>query len=283
MPANPNSGNWQMLLDLSRRQGVSGVQVSDQDAVNITKMVSNRMYSRHPWQFTLNTTPKGTIPCQTGQQDYAAPSDCYRLVKAWIFVPVVNNGISPSNVPPPDDPSYAAYLAALESQIFVGTNNPVPYAPQVRNLTLVKNIQVNLNCYSWVSIDTITQMGNSMAWRLKSAVYVPDSQPFEIQAQYQPLAAPIEDMGVTPWFPDEYNDMAVAGFLYYLYQFANDPRAGTATYLPDNRVEYTGQLGTWIAQINAAAMEEQAGTVDNFVPQDSLGVDYRDSGDTWWC
>lgn len=276
----PSSYSWQQLLDLARRQGALSIQVSPSDALLICQMVASTIYTKHPWQFTLETTQLGQIPCQNAVQDYAMPQDCYRLTKAWLYSNAYANGVYGSNVPVPGDPAYAAYLAALESQAFVGTNLAGTYPPQTYDLDVVKNLSVDLNLRGWGAIYAIAQLGNSGTWRLSNATYVPLNFPFEVQAEYQPFLPKFTDLGAQPFFPDQYLSMGMAGLLYYLYEFNKDPRAGTTTF-QGGRTVYTGQLGAWHALMESAAMEERAGSVDTFTPTDGLGVDNGSYGGNW--
>lgn len=277
--AEMSSYTWSQLFDMVRRLGASSVQTSSADALLICQMVSAQMYSAYPWQFTLTTTTSGQIPCQNGVQDYAQPDNCYRLVKAWLRMNQPA-GLITSNVPPPNDPNYAALVAAAESQAYVGANLPGYVAAQIRDLDVVKNLSVDLNPYSWVAIRQITQLGNSSVWRLTGATYVPVNQPFEIAAQYQPNAPTFSDLGAKPWFPDSYFNMATAGILYYLYKFNDDERAGTAS-TQNGSTAYSGQLAEWRSEMRSAAEAEREGSVDNFSPVDSLGSD-SGFGGYWW-
>ena len=273
---NPATMNWQQIFDITRRQGASSVQVSQKDAIVICQLVSSRIWTAHTWQFTLTTTP--AIPCVNGQQNYPMPSDCYRLVKAWLRYPQPIAGSS-NTVPPFDDPAYWALIAAQLSQTYVQGQDVTVDAPAFffYPLVVVKTLDNNLYPNTAQQIRQITQIGNSGTWRLSRATYVPADQPFELFGQYQPFAPKIDDLGKVPWFPDEYMNLAESGVLYYLYKANNDSRAGAASF-QDGRMVYSGQLAVWMGEVESAAEEEREGSVDTFVPEDSLGSDLVGQG-----
>jgi hypothetical protein len=273
---NPASMNWQKIFDFTRRQGASSVQVSQSDIIIICQLVSSRIWTAHPWQFTLTTTPP--IPAVNGQQNYPMPSDCYRLVKAWLRYPQPICGSS-NTVPPFDDPSCIGLYAAIQSQNYVQSQDQQVDSPRFffYPLDVVKTLDNNLYPNTAQRIRQITQIGNSGAWRLSSATYVPKDQPFALFGQYQPFAPNVIDLGKLPWFPDEYMTIAQAGILYYLMQANNDPRAGSVSY-QGGRMVYSGQLAVWMGEIESAAEEEREGSVDTFSPEQSLGAEFAGQG-----
>ena len=273
---NPATMNWQKIFDFTRRQGAGSVQVSQSDVITICQLVSSRIWTAHPWQFTLTTTP--AIPAVNGQQNYPMPSDCYRLVKAWLRYPQPIAGSS-NTVPPFDDPAYWALQAAILSQTYVQGQDVTVDSPKFffYPLDVVKTLDNNLHPNTAQRIRQITQIGNSGAWRLSSATYVPYDQPFALFGQYQPFAPNVTDLGKYPWFPDEYMSIAQAGILFYLMQANNDPRAGSVSY-QGGRMVYSGQLAVWMGEIESAAEEEREGSVDTFSPEQPLGSDYAGQG-----
>ena len=201
---NPSSENWQDTFDFTRRQGASSVQVSPKDTIRICQLVSSRIWTAHPWQFTLTTAP--AIGAVNGQQNYPMPVDCYRLVKAWLRYPQPIAGSS-NTVPPFDDPAYWALRAAILSQQFVQGQDVAIDSPAFffYPLEVVKTLDNNLYPNTVQRIRQITQVGNSGVWRLSMATYVPSDQPFELYGQYQPFAPKI----YRPW-----QAALVAGELY---------------------------------------------------------------------
>lgn len=273
---NPATMNWQKIFDFTRRQGASSVQVSQSDIIIICQLVSSRIWTAHPWQFTLTTTPG--IQAVNGQQNYPMPSDCYRLVKAWLRYPQPIAGSS-NTVPPFDDPAYWALQAAILSQTYVKGQDVMIDSPAFffYPLDVVKTLDNNLYPSTAQRIRQITQIGNSGTWRLSRATYVPADQPFELFGQYQPFAPNVIDLGKYPWFPDEYMSIAQAGILFYLMQANNDPRAGSVSY-QGGRMVYSGQLAVWMGEIESAAEEEREGSVDTFSPEEGLGSDIVGQG-----
>jgi len=268
---NPASMAWGEMFDFTRRQGASSVQVSEKDKITICQLVSSRIYTSHPWQFTLKTSPP--IPAVNGQQNYPMPSDCYRLVKAWLRYPQPIVG-SQNTVPPYDDPAYAAYQAALLSQNYIQGQDLKIDAPAFYfyPLDVVKTLDNNLYPNTAMRQGAITQVGNSGTWRLSTSTYVPFDQPFQLFGQYQPFAPKVIDLGKLPWFPDEYMHLSQSGILYYLMQANKDKNAGSASY-QGGRMVYSGQLAVWMSEIESAAEQEREGSVDTFVPEDSIGAD----------
>jgi hypothetical protein len=273
---NPASVNWQQIFDFTRRQGASSVQVSPFDTQIICQLVSSRIWTAHWWQFTLTTTPE--IRCVNGQQNYPMPSDCYRLIKAWLRYPQPIAGSS-NTVPPFDDPAYWALQAAILSQQYVQGQDVIVDSPAFffYPLDVVKTLDNNLYPNTAQQIRQITQIGNSGEWRLSRATYVPADQPFSLFGQYQPFSPKISDLGKLLWMPDNYVNLAEAGILYYLYKANNDSRAGAASF-QDGRMVYSGQLAVWMGEIESAAEEEREGSVDTFIPEDSLGSDLVGQG-----
>lgn len=56
--------------------------------------------------------------------------------------------------------------------------------------------------------------------------------------------------------PDEYVPVYNMGLLYYAYLYADDPRAGAATY-QDGRISYSGQLAVFMSFIQEMRMREK--------------------------
>lgn len=279
-PSNPSSFTWQQRFDLVRRQGAQSVQVSPADALIICRSVSSRFYTYAPWQFTLLQSEPDSIPCRNMAQDYPGPNDIYRLTRAWFYVPTAwagSNANYANTLPPFDDPSQQAYNSAQASAAFIaamqqGGGTPVATIWPPGGFTVVKRLPINLYPYSYTSIHSICQMPNGQLLRLSGATAVSDTQPFELQVEYQPMLPPMTSLGVSCWFPDDYAQVADEGLLYWLYKFNNDNRAGTAVVSGTQR-SYSGQLAVWMAALEAAASAERAGSVDTFLPESSLGAD----------
>lgn len=272
----PATLNWNQLFDFTRRQGASSVQVSPSDTIIICQLVSSRIWTAHSWQFTLTTCP--AIECVNGQQNYPMPSDCYRLVKAWLRYPQPIAGSS-NTVPPYDDPACIALYAAIKSQQYVRSQDQLVDTPAFffYPLDVVKTLDHNLYPNTAQQQKAITQVGNAGQWQLSSATYVPADQPFALLGQYQPFAPKIHDLGKLPWFPDNYLNLAESGILYYLYKANGDPRAGAASFA-DGRMTYSGQLAVWMSEVESAAEEEREGSVDTFTPESSIGSEFAGQG-----
>ena len=283
----PSTYAWGPLFDMQRRLGAASVSTTANDQLQIVRSVSEHAYSYFPWSFTLVQSPLGSIQAQNMVQDYLAPDDLYRLTRAWFYVrtQVSSGAYATGTVPPYDDPSYAAYQAAVISANYVGSEasggTPIAYIwPPSGSLNIVKRLAPRLYPVSYPSVRSVTQQPNQKIIRLDSAVAVSSSQPFSLELEYQPFRSPINAMTEMCWFPDAYVSMAQEGILYYLYRYNNDPRAGQASYSSSGDVAYSGQLATWMAALRSAAIAEREGTVDTISPVSSLGSDSY--SENWW-
>ena len=254
---------WNQVFELARNMGAKKVQVGNNDVL-ITQFVMAKMYTYHPWKFSL-VNDIDTIPLVSGQQDYPAPPNIYRLTQAWVHV------LYPGSV----DQNY--------------------------NLDVVWNLTPDLNPTGFYGNGQIFFMQKQMLYRLTNASQVitgssgtgfgaggfgdggfgdgsggtdPTTQAF-LNSEYQPQPDKITDMSQWLPFPDEYADIAAEGVLYWLYKFGDDERAGTMVYLPNGTVEYTGQLGIFMGQLKEMAGKEMVGAGDTIFPSEMLGQ-------RWW-
>lgn len=228
---------WSRIFEMARNTGDKKGQFGNSD-VDIVQMVSTAMYRFYPWRFTLTNTPAiappGTIPLVDQQQDYAAPSDLYRLIRASIW----RTDVTPNQV--------------------------LDYDP-------VKTLTVDLNAKSYNNMQAISYEPDLKVIRLDSAISAPSPSTFELRVQYQPFLDPVLSLDQAPWFPDEYVQIAHDGILYKLWGLDEDPRAGSASY-SDGRASYSGQLAVFMGGMQAMAMDEDAGAVDTMYPADPIGI-----------
>lgn len=229
-----SSFTWNQIAELARNLGAKKVQVGTSDVL-IAQFVAGRMYTYHPWQFSL-VQSIDNIPFVDGQQDYPSPPDIYRLTQAWIHV------TQPGSV------------------------------DQFINLDVVANLTPDLNPTGVYGTGGLMYMRNYQLLRLTRPIQVNAGQaPQFLNIEYQPQPAKITDMGMPLPFPDEYAQIAVEGYMYWLYKFGDDERAGT-TVKQGNAIEYTGQLGVFEAQLMQMAGAENAGEVQTIFPSDTLGA-----------
>jgi hypothetical protein len=276
-----SSYTWGGLFDLQRRLGAGSLSVSGTDQLSIAQKVSAFAYAAALWPFTFATTTPGQIPCVNGVQDYASPSDLYRLNRAWFRVPTQNaagTGDGYGTVPPLDDPAKAALYATQLSAAYVGAQGNaggIPAAltwPGSGSFDIVKRLPVNLVPYTYTMIHQITQQPNQQLLRLSAATAVALSQPYSLELEYQPVRPPVSALTEACWFPDDYVRIGDEGILYELYRFNNDPRAGTVSYTADGSAVYSGQLAVWMNALKSAAGAEREGSVDTFVPDSAIGA-----------
>lgn len=228
---------WSRIFEMARVTGDKRGQFGNSD-VDIVQMVSTAMYRFFPWRFTLVNTPAiaspGTLPLVDQQQDYAAPTDLYRLVSAAIY----RTDITPV---------------------------------QVIDYDVVKTLTVDLNVRSYNNIQAVSYEPDLAIIRLDSAISAPTPSTFELRLKYQPFLDPILSLDQVPWFPDEYVQIAHDGILYKLWGLDEDQRAGTVSY-SQGQASYNGQLGAFMGGLKAMAMDEDAGAIDTMFPADPIGI-----------
>lgn len=228
---------WSRIFEMARVTGDKKGQFGNSD-VDIVQMVSTAMYRFFPWRFTLTNTPAiappGTLPLVDQQQDYAAPTDLYRLISAAIY----RTDITPV---------------------------------QVIDYDVVKTLTVDLNPTSYNNIQAISYEPDLGVIRLDSAISAPSPSTFELRLKYQPFLDPILSLDQAPWFPDEYVQIAHDGILHKIWGLDEDPRAGTASY-SGGQASYSGQLAVFIGGLRAMAMDEDAGAIDTMFPADPIGI-----------
>lgn len=226
---------WNTVAELARNLGAKKIQVGSSD-VTIAQLVGARMYTYRPWQFSLVQTLYGSILLVDGQQDYPAPADMYRLTQTWITI--TTPGSIDQNV----------------------------------NFDVVANLTPDLNPQGLYGNGSAMYMANFGLVRITRPFQVTTgSNPAYINFEYQPQFIKITDMSQYLPFPDEYVQIAVEGYLYWLYKFGDDDRAGT-TVKQGNAVEYTGQLGVFEALLMDMAGKETAGDVQTIFPAETLGA-----------
>jgi hypothetical protein len=233
-----SSFTWLEIGELARNQGAKKIQVGTSD-VKLAQFTQSRMYTYYPWRFSLVETAYGQIPLIQGVQDYPAPSNMYRLTRAWITV---------------------TYPGSVD---------------QNYELNVVDVLTPDLNPTGFYGNGEATFMKNFGIIRMANAVQnLNQPNPAYLNLEYQPIIPKITDMGMNLCFPDEYSQIAVEGYLYWLYKFGDDERAGTMVK-EGNNIEYTGQLAIFESQLFQMAGTERAPQVSTMFPSDTMGT-------RWW-
>lgn len=225
---------WSQVGEFARNMGAKKIQVGTYD-VMIAEAAANLIYTYFPWQFSL-VNFFNSILLVPGQQDYPAPADMYRLTQSWIHV-----------VYQPDSPD------------------------QFYNLNVQATLTPDLNPTGFYGNGNVAFMKNFGILRLANAAQVVNQpQVAYLEGEYQPKSVKVTDMGQYLPMPDEYYPLAVEAYLYWLYKFGDDSRAGTMVK-QGGAVEYTGQLAVVKSQLQTMAGEEKVGASDTMFPSETLG------------
>ena len=203
--------------------------------VQVADAVSSEMFTAFPWQWNIATIAAGTIPLVDGVQDYAPPTQIYRMLRARI----VRTDVIPN---------------------------------EYRDIDVEDELVPDLRPLSYTAIRVMSHEREGVGLlRLESAVQVPSGTTLEIQGEYQLMPPKITAMSQGWWFPDQYLQVAVEGLLYWVYKLADDSRAGSVATDSEGRVSYTGQYGAFQAAIHKMKEAEDYGTDEQMFPESPLG------------
>lgn len=199
--------------------------------------VSNIMYARYPWRFTLKTMSP-VVSLSDGNQDYSGvPSDLYRLVRARI----VRTDVTPDE------------YQELIVKKWIGPELAVPISwPGFRSVCIVDE--------------------TAAVFRLNAAVNIPSGMTLELHTGYQITPTKIGDVQLagTCWFPDHWAQVFQAGLKWKFYEYLDDKRAGSVV-IQGGHMMYTGQLAVFMALLDNMAGVEDSGEGDEaIVPDDAL-------------
>lgn len=239
---------WNDTIEFARNLGAKKMQIGPY-AVLIAQAVTSVMYVYRPWSWSLINAPLNSTPLVTGTQDYPAACDVWDLTQAWIT----------QQYPQPNGQPYDPFNTQLGGS-----------PDQDYNLTVKKNLTPDKNPTGIYTRGEASFIRKYNIIRLTTAVQPPTSGPSFLNYTYQPKMEKVTDTSMPLPFPDELFNVSVAGALYWLYKFGDDSRAGTVIK-QGNSIEYTGQLGEFMASLDKAAAEDDASEVDSFFPSDPLG------------
>lgn len=156
----------------------------------LADMVSSEMWGIYPWRVSITNIPAGSLPMVDGQQDYSAPTNIYRLLKASI----VRTDTTP-------DENW--------------------------ELNVARDLSADLVTKSYQSIRSACLQPALGLLRLESAISVPSGTLLEWSGQYQMNPQKITAMGDQLWFDDQHLQAYLKGMMYWAYKLSDDPRAAT--------------------------------------------------------
>lgn len=223
------------VIDLVREFG-HGIPVSGVDS-QVVDIINSAMWTSRPWRWTIQQiSPALTLA--DDQQDYDAPSNIYRLVRA--------------------------YLRRTDTT-----------PDQVQPLSIAESLYANYQKQSHVTITHIALDYPSGKLRLDSPPLISGSTVVQIEGDYQPHPTKVTDatVDVNFWFPDQYFPVMVEGVKWKIYQLADDPRAGNVVVDRSGRRQYTGQLAVFMSALAGMQEAEDFGSgAPSIVPELSLGA-----------
>ena len=196
------------------------------------------IWRAYPWSWTLKTLT--AIALVDGTQDYTvADSDYMRLVNARI----TKTDITPH---------------------------------RFQELSVTKFLPPELNVKkSWGNFKLISWNQATQKMRLEGAAQVDAGSTYQIDGEYQytPTKQTSSTWSTSLLFPDWYVSTFVEGYLYYLYKFTDDSRAGGVVTDGQGNHNYSGQLAKFYNELNSMAMSEDSNAGQQFVfPSDPIGM-----------
>lgn len=225
----------QNCIDLVREYG-HGIPVSAVDS-QIVDLINSKVYTARPWRWTIQQI-SSAITLVDDTQDYNAPTNIYRLTRAFLR----RTDITPDQVFP---------------------------------LEPVELLYPNYQKQSHVTITKIALDYPSGQLRLECPPVISGSMVVQIEGDYQPHPTKITDSNLTTnfWFPDQYFPVMVEGVKWKIYQLADDPRAGNVVVDRAGRRSFTGQLAIFMSELSSMMEAEDFGNgAPVIVPDISLGA-----------
>ncbi len=232
---------WSDVTTLAT-QYVHGIPISSIRALALD-MTSSAMWRFRPWRWTIqNISPQVTLV--DGTQDYSAPTNIYRLTRARI----IRTDTTPNEIRPP--------LRIVEQ--------------------LEPNVSPSQSIYgiTAISLDYPTGM-----LRLDSPPNIPSGTTAVIDGDFQTNPTKITDAIInagaqTIWFPDQYVDVCIEGYVYWLYKLSDDPRAGGIVTEPNTGAQtFSGQLAAFMSALQSMAVAEDYGNAQPLqFPEEPFGV-----------
>lgn len=117
--------------------------------------------------------------------------------------------------------------------------------------------------------------------RLDYAASIGGTAVLALQGEYQKTPTAITQSTLTTVLvqPDHYFNVFLAGVRWMFYDLADDPRAGTATEITIGRKSYSGQLGVFMAFLDAMKQAEDFGNGEDLnFPSEPYGATTQGSG-----
>lgn len=155
--------------------------------------------------------------------------------------------------------------------------------PEYRELSALGNLSPELT--RTAGIDTMKAVGwfsSQNFFRFDVSPQVSQGQIIQLLGEYQVLPTKITAGNMTTafQFPDEYFNIFVEGLKWKIYQLGDDPRAGNGQINKNGTMMkvYTGQLGTFLQDLQEMARTEDLSAGDEFrFPSEPMGV-----GRSYW-
>lgn len=232
----PSTYTYQAAIDHAKFF-VKNMPVTNVQLV-ICDYINSLMWTVYPWKWALNTlTP---ILLVDGTQDYSsAPSDFMTLYRARItrtdVTPNENNDILVQRWIPPDLVTRRGYSA------------------------------ISSICYE--------QSLNK--FRISSSAQIPSGVTAYINGEYRKTPTKVNSLAQVIPFPDHYFPVLVAGVIWQIYRFADDPRSGAPVATKSGQVQYSGAMGEFFDNLMVMRESEDMGTAGQTMwPEESMGA-YR--------
>lgn len=224
-------------LDIGVKLAMGVPLDSNEDVrARVCDMVSSKMWTYYPWATSKKNIAAGSIPLVDSTQDYAAPTDCYRLTK-------------------------------------VSLNRTSTTPNESRELDVAQELDVNLRKSSPYGIRVASLQAGVNMIRLECAVQISSGEVWEIDGEYQQFVTKITALTDALWFDDQYLEVFAKGVAYWALRFADDPRAGEVTArLPGNDVAASGMLGEFYDGLRQMRAAEDFSGVDGIFPGDAMGT-----------
>ena len=205
----------------------------------LADMVSSEMWGVYPWRISIANIPAGAIPMSDGVQDYNAPTNIYRLLKAS----VVRTDTTPD---------------------------------ETWELNVTRDLSADLVSRSYQSIRSACLQPSLGKLRLESAIAVPSGITLEWGGQYQMNPPKIAALSDQLWFDDQHLHVFLKGLQYWAYKLADDSRAGGLVRYRGGQIA-VGQYAEYRAAVEQMAENEDYGTIESIFPGEALGAG-RDTG-----
>lgn len=225
-------------VDMVRRY----IKMVPLSASNVDVLLVDRIHSlmwcAWPWRWSQASLT--AIPLVDGQQDYSLASGDATALLRLLHVRIVRTDVTPD---------------------------------EFRELDVCEHLSPELTCKGGINqIRKIAYIPALSKVRLELAASVPTGSTLNIQGEYQTNPTKITALATALVWPDCYFDVFCDGLLWKCYQFADDPRAGTAQIVKGGNVVYTGQMGVFYGGLARMIETEDYSGTPLIFPQNPLGA-----------